>query len=436
MKKVLVITYYWPPAGGSGVQRWVKFSKYLRETEWEPIIYTVENAEYPVLDESLKNDLPLNLTVLRGRIFEPFKWYKIFTGKKSGDRVQQGVIEHAKYGTWKEKLSLWVRSNFFIPDARVFWIKPSISFLKKYLLVNPVDLIVSTGPPHSTHLIALGIKKELGIPWVADFRDPWTKIFYFNELTLTKSARNKHNRLELEVLKGADEVIVVGKGMEEQTKKIFDRKYHVIYNGFDEDDFKNKDIPLPNDGIFRLTYIGTFLPTQNPKNLWSVIKKLHNQNVIHKGNFQIVLVGNIHPSIVESLASMNLLPLVNEIPYVPHSEVIIYQKQASVLLLCINNIENSDVIITGKFFEYLAANRPILCISPEKSEIKDIINQYSAGITFSYTDFENLEHQLIQWLDTSSHIILNTKPDSHNHFSRRSLTKQLSQIFNNIVQSF
>ena len=209
MKKVLIITYYWPPSGGAGVQRWLKFVKYLRGFGWEPIVYTPENPEAPATDESLLKDIPDNLTVLRTRIWEPYSLYKNFIGQKKGETINAGFLSEKKKPGIAEKISVWIRGNWFIPDARKFWIKPSIIFLSQYLKNNPVHAVVSTGPPHSMHLIALGLKKQLHLPWLADFRDPWTNIDFYDKLMLTKFSNEKHKRMELEVLKNADKVVVV-----------------------------------------------------------------------------------------------------------------------------------------------------------------------------------------------------------------------------------
>ena len=188
MKKVLIITYYWPPSGGAGVQRWLKFVKYLREFGWEPIVYTAENPEVPVIDETLTKDIPEGITVLRTKVWEPYQIYKRLSGRKQSDRIQTAFLSEKKKPGTIENLSIWIRGNFFIPDARRFWIKPSVKYLSRYLNDNPVDLIISTGPPHSMHLIAMHLKGKTQIPWLADFRDPWTNIDFYHQLKLSRSA--------------------------------------------------------------------------------------------------------------------------------------------------------------------------------------------------------------------------------------------------------
>ena len=236
MKKVLIITYYWPPSGGAGVQRWLKFVKYLREFGWEPVVYTPENPEAPAIDMSLEKDIPENLTVIKTKIWEPYSVYKKLVGIKPEEKIKAGFLSENKKPSLIENISVKIRGNFFIPDARKFWIKPSIKFLTKYLKDNPVDAIVSTGPPHSMHMIALGLKKKLNIPWLADFRDPWTNIDFYEELNLSASADKKHHQMEKSVLENADTVSVISRTMAVDFKRLYNRHYEVITNGFDEDD--------------------------------------------------------------------------------------------------------------------------------------------------------------------------------------------------------
>jgi len=231
MKKVLIITYYWPPSGGAGVQRWLKFVKYLREYGWEPVVFTAEGGEVPVIDDSLKKDIPENIEVIYGPIWEPYTAYKRLIGQKKGDKIQTGFLTENKKPKTTEKLSIWIRGNLFIPDARKFWIKPSVKSLSKYLKENNVDAIVSNGPPHTTHMIALSLKKKFDIPWLADFRDPWTNIDFYDKLLLSKWADKTHHKLEDEVINLADEVVTVSPNWAKDFLEQSKRKFQVIYNG-------------------------------------------------------------------------------------------------------------------------------------------------------------------------------------------------------------
>ncbi len=262
LRKVLIITYYWPPSGGAGVQRWLKFSKYLHEYGWEPIIYTPENPEAPSQDFTLLKEIPKGITIIKTPIWEPYEFYKKLVGMKKGEKVNAGFLNEKKKPALAEGFSTWIRGNFFIPDARKFWIKPSVKYLNNYLKQNPVDAIISTGPPHSMHLIALGVKKKLNIPWLADFRDPWTDIDFYHHLRLTKWADKKHKRLELSVLKNADIVTTVSNNWGKDLEKIYSRKVDIVTNGFDPEDFAAANQTL--DTMFTLTHIGSLNKDRNP----------------------------------------------------------------------------------------------------------------------------------------------------------------------------
>ena len=263
MKKVLVITYYWPPSGGAGVQRWLKFVKYLNEFGWEPIIYTPENPEVPAIDNSLIKDVPEGLLVLKTKVWEPYSAYKRFVGRKKNDSIKAGFLSEKKNPSFTEKIAVYVRGNYFIPDARKYWIKPSIKYLLEYLKDNPVDVMVSTGPPHSMHMIALGIKEKLNIPWLADFRDPWTNIDFYDKLMLSSSADKKHKRMEQQVLKTADQLVTVSWNWAKDFEDLGAGKTEVITNGFDPEDFENNK--ENSSEKFEIIHIGSMNKDRNPK---------------------------------------------------------------------------------------------------------------------------------------------------------------------------
>ena len=267
MKKALIITYYWPPAGGAGVQRWLKFVKYFRDFGIEPIIYTIEKPNYPINDESLLNDIPEGIETLKQPIWEPNNLFSVF-GKKKTESAGFLNPNPSIFG----KLLQYIRANYFIPDARKFWIKPSVNYLKKYLQENKVDVVITTGPPHSMHLIGLNLKKQLNIKWIADFRDPWTEIDYFHQLPLTKASIQKHHSLEKEVLRNADTVLVVGNTMRENYSE-FNDNVVTVTNGFDSVvDEGNVEL----DSKFTITHIGLMNSDRNPNMLWDVLSEIMN----------------------------------------------------------------------------------------------------------------------------------------------------------------
>lgn len=431
MKRVLVITYYWPPSGGAGVQRWLKFVKYLNHFGWEPVVYTAENGEMPVIDLSLEKEIPKNTTVLKTKIWEPYSVYKAFIGKKQNEKINASFLSENKKPSLTEKISVWIRGNFFIPDARKFWIKPSIKYLKQYLKNNPVDAIISSGPPHSMHLIALGLKKEFPqVKWVADFRDPWTNIDFYNELMLTAVSDNKHRSLEKEVLINADSVISIGSGMNEEFKQILGSnpdKFTVITNGYDEDDLYTG--VLEKDKKFSIAHIGTLVKSRNPETLWKVLKELTESNADFSSNLEIKLVGKVDYYVNERLKHFQLDRYVRKIDYLPHNEVIKEQQKTKVLLLLVNNTPNAKSILTGKIFEYLAANVPILAIGPTDGDLAAILNKTKSGLISDFDDEIQLKKNILQLYN---HYDFKSNQDEIKKYSRRELTRTLSELLNKL----
>lgn len=432
-KKVLIITYYWPPSGGSGVQRWVKFVKYLRNFGWEPIIYTPSNPEFPEIDEGLINEIPNDIEVLTHTIWEPYHLYKKFVGIDSDARLKTGIVQEKTNPSFTKKLSVWVRGNFFIPDARKFWIKPSIKFLSDYLSKHSVDAIVSNGTPHSLHLIALDLKQRFNIPWLADFRDPWTNIDFFNDLMLTPWANRKHHSLERKVLLNADCVTVTSSG----TKKDFhdsypDSKIEVITNGYDHTDFK--DLDVSKDEQFIIAHIGVLMPSRNHPFFWDVLMELINEDADFSQHFKLRLIGSVDQSILEEIEHRNLQSHVEHIPHVPHAHIPEQLSRAHLLLLIIRNAQNQDTILPGKIFEYLATERPVISIGPKGSDSDKILLDTNAGQTFSRGDAQELKAALRKEFEryrnneSSNHTTSNIK-----EYSREHLTQRLSEVLNDII---
>ena len=424
-RKVLIITYYWPPSGGAGVQRWLKFVKYLRNFGWEPVVYTPENPEYPAIDNSLLKDIPQGIEIVRTPIWEPYSFYKKLVGAKKNERINAGFLSEKKRPGLAERFSIWLRGNFFIPDARKFWINPSIKFLVKYLKQHPVDAIVSTGPPHSMHMIALGVKKRTGLPWLADFRDPWTNIDFYHELMLSSWADRKHHKQEMSVLKKADEVVVISNSMKTDFLKLLKRDYSVITNGYDQDDIAGVDVRI--DERFSVAHIGTMVKTRNPLLLWEVLSEEISKDTDFANDLEIKLVGSVDYSVTESIEAAGLGNYVNKISYVPHNEVVKIQQQSQVLLLLINDTPNAKVILPGKFFEYMAARRPILCIGPRDGDAAEVILETNAGYVSEKDDKESIRkaiNELYSRFRTGKNIV-----DSKGiaRFSRESLTGRMAE---------
>ena len=436
MKKVLFITYYWPPAGGSGVQRPLKFVKYLRDFGYEPIVYTVDQGEFWESDDSLSKDIPEGLTVLKKPIFEPYTLFKKISkkGEKQGKNVNPNAFKELKNGSLKNRFILWIRSNLFFPDARMFWIRPSKRYLKRYLKNNPVDAIISTGPPHSVHLIALGLKKKFDLPWVADFRDPWTKIEYYEDLSLTRYIDKKHHRLEKEVTQKAEAVLVIGPTMQEEYQLISGRDdIHVLFNGFDESDFEDEQATTM-DEKFTVAHTGILRETQSHPAFWQAVGELCAENPTLKEALELQFIGITDHSIQAEIDRYNLQDNVVSLPYMKHNEITKIQRKAQVLLLIVNRLDNPRRIITGKIFEYLMAGRPIFCIAPTDGDAAFIVNRTETGEVAAFKDKEKMKQMLSAYFKAYQEGTLAIQGKNIMDYSRRNITQQLAGILDGIVK--
>lgn len=432
MKKVLIITYYWPPMGGGGVQRWLKTTKYLREFGWEPVIFTTQNGEASVSDESMIAEIPNGIETLRVPIWEPFSLYKKLLGKHKDEKIAPGMGQESKGNTSLQKLSVWVRGNVFIPDARTFWIKPSSKFLINYLETHKIDAIISTGPPHSTHLIAYNVTRKYKIPWVADFRDPWTNIDFYHKLMLTTWADKKHRKLEQKVLQHATKIVTVSWSWAKDFKKLIQREIEVITNGFDPQDFNQKgEIVL--DQKFTITHTGSLNEDRNPKILWKVLKELKNEIVGFDEDLEIKFIGQLDISAITDIKHFGIETNLNRINHLPHQLVIDEIIKSQVLLLPLNDVPNIDGVVPGKLYEYLGAKRPIVCIGKPSGDAAKIILESKAGVVVDFNDDEGLKNSLTQYYELYKKQNLHINSEGFEKYSRKKLAGDFANLLNKIT---
>lgn len=442
MKRLLIITYYWPPTGGSGVQRWVKFSKYLPEFGWQPVVYTPENPEQLARDESLLADVPASAEVIKTHISEPYAAYRRLTGGKPGQEVNP---VNAQQKTWKQRLSLWIRGNCFIPDPRVGWVRPSVRFLKKYLREHPVDAVVTTGPPQSVHLIGLGLKKALGVRWIADFRDPWTEMFYYKHLGLSAAADRRHHRLEQSVLDGADLIVSVSPPVAADFQSKTQTPVVLITNGFDESDFPAEESgsgsapekPFTRTGSdvsaaqsdsgagaaavppFRLVHTGLFAADGNPLNLWDALAERCAADPDFRQCLEIRLAGKVDAAITDAIRARGLGDNLVELGYLPHDETVREQRAADILLLPLRREPEYAKVLPGKIFEYLAARRPVLGIGQEDGAAAAVLRDAAAGDMFDW----DKKQELLAFLDAE-----HPQTAGIEKYTRRALTARLAEV--------
>ena len=424
MKKVLIITYYWPPAGGPGVQRWVKFVKYLRDFGVEPIIYTPQNPTYPMLDPHMVAEVPEDLTVLKTKIFEPYALASLFSKEKT-QKISAGIIP-TKEPSLLDKFLLWIRGNLFLPDARVLWVRPSVKYLSKYLSENQIDTIITTAPPHSLHLIGLQLKEQFpALRWIADFRDPWTTISYHSQLRLTQRSARKHLALERAVLQAADTLIVTSPSTQKEFQTKTSRPIVVITNGYDD------DLPVVTPSLspyFLLSHIGSLLSERNPEPLWQVLSEMTQEQADFRRDLRLCLAGKVSDEVLTSLQKWQLTEFLDLKGYISHAEALALQRQSQLLLLLEINHPKTEGIIPGKLFEYMASQRPILALGYQNWDVKDIITQTHTGLTLSLTDTQGIKQALTHYYTLYKAQQLQTQPVSLEAYHRKTLTQRLSEV--------
>lgn len=420
MKRVLIIIYYWPPAGGPGVQRWLNFVKYFRDFGIEPVVFVPKNPHYPILDASFVSEIPSGIEIIKFPIKEPYALAGLFSKKKT-NTISKGILPKSNV-SFLEKIMLYIRGNFFIPDARILWVKPSVKFLMGYLAKNPVEAIVTSGPPHSLHLIGMHLKKKINVKWLADFRDPWTDIHYHNSLRLSKKSQLKHKKLEADVLKTADKIVVTSPSLKYEFQKITAAHIDVITNGFDFSVLQ----PIKLDKKFSIVHIGSLLNGRNPKLLWEVLQELCLNSTSFSKDLQIKLIGTVSQEVLKSIKNYGLQEFLICENYIPHSEVLQIQWQSQILLLVEIDSPETQTIIPGKIFEYLAAKRPILAFGPKKSDIKQIIDETESGHFLNYGEDKKLKEILLQYYNEfqNGNLAINSK--NLDKFERKELTRKMS----------
>jgi hypothetical protein len=426
MKKVLIITYYFPPAGGPGVQRWLKFVKYLPDFNIQPVVYVPENPSYPIIDENLVGEISSQAIVIKRPIFEPYGLAALFSKNKT-KKISAGIIPSERKQTKIDRFLLWIRGNFFIPDARVFWIKPSVAYLKNYIQENNIDTVITSGPPHSLHLIGMRLKNLVDIDWIADFRDPWTTIGYHEKLKLSAYASNEHNILERKVLNAADRIIVTSQSTKAEFLKKTNQPITVITNGFDEEKVAKQTL----DKKFSLAHIGSFLSERNPIILWQSLSDLVKEVPGFAEHLELKLIGTISKDILDTIHSYNLSDYLNYLGYVSHQEALIHQRKSQVLLLIEINSRNTISIIPGKLFEYMVSQRPIIAIGPRSSDFAQIIKETNTGDFFDYSEKEALKESIKSYYEKFLEGNMQVHAVGVEQYSRKKLTERLAELILN-----
>ncbi|PRY85730.1 glycosyltransferase family 4 protein [Mongoliibacter ruber] len=428
-KRVLIITYYWPPSAGSGVQRWLKTAKYLPEFGWEPVIFTPENPDFALKDPSLLEEVSPQMEILKFPIWEP---YGLFRSLKKNKLEQPEKILEKKDKSVTDRLGLWARANVLIPDPRIFWVKPSVNFLVDLIKKNQFQCIITTGPPHSMHLIGLQLKEKTGIPWIADFRDPWSKWEFLDTLPMTKWARSRHIRLEQKVLSKADEILTISPTFQKEFEDLSQRKIRLLTNGYDESDIPVDFFDKSNEKseTIEILYTGVIDAIRNPipfLNAFRSVFELSEKKAILR------FVGKVSEEVIQYVeADIWLKEKVVFEGYVSHKAVFDFYQKSHLLLLILTDTKNAKGNIPGKLFEYMATGRPVLALGDPKGDSAHILNESKAGQVYSHQDIKGIEEYLNAFAIPGRFQL----SPSILKYSRKNLTADLSKLLDQHEYSF
>ena len=428
-KKVLIIAYYWPPSGGSGVQRWLKFVKYLPDFGWVPYVFTPENPSFAVKDESLLKDIPSEAEVIKFPIWEPYDaFFKISSAV--GEKKSQGptTVAYGKEKSFFQKVATWIRGNFFIPDPRVFWVRPSVKFLNDFLRDNNIRTIITTGPPHSIHLIGYRLKrKNPSLKWLADFRDPWSEWGFLDSLSVGKTARSIHKRMERKVLRYADTLITITPFYVRRFEALSGRKVKLLSNGFDHEDFES--LVYQRTAKFVIRHVGIVNEKCDPKPFMTAIGELVAEEAELAQNVAVDFVGEVHPqfrAFVE--ASPRMLAFTTFTPSVPHSDLIQLYGKSSLLLIILTGYKDAEGYMPGKLFEYLATGLPVIGTGPENGDSAAVLRETGAGVMLDGNNREELKATLLTFYKEWKSGGINSTPKADLKYSRKAITKSLTEL--------
>ena len=419
-KKVLIITYYWPPSGGVGVQRWMNYALQLKKRGWEPIILTPQNPQFEIRDEKQTAKVT-KISVYKVPIWEPFSFFHTLTGRREKGKIQQGLILENPKKSFSNKILVWIRGNLFIPDPRVFWVRSATKKANEIIRENGIDLMITTGPPHSIHLIGRNIKRKTGIKWLADFRDPWSKWDILKKLKTSALALYLHKRLEQSVLNEANAVSTVSNRLAESLGKA-----EVLNNGIT---MPSNGTSQLNEEVFVVGHFGMLNELRNPAHLWTTLDQLCGENPDFAKKLKIRIAGIVAESIKYELNTLEgLRGKVTFLGYLPQEQILNECKKCNVLLLPLNRSDNSKWLLPVKFFEYLAAHRMILCIGEKFSDLGDVINGLEVGEIFAHSDVQQMRAFLINNFKNTTYPNASDVDTLLKRFSHEKLADKLEEL--------
>ncbi|MEO9481976.1 MAG: glycosyl transferase [Ekhidna sp.] len=419
-RKILIISYYWPPSGGVGVQRWMNFALQLKERGWEPIVLTPENPQFEIKDEKLLERVK-DIQTIRLPIWEPFNLFHKLTGNKERKNVQQGLVLEKSEKGLKDKLMVWIRGNLLVPDPRTFWVRPAAKKAIEVIKEQGIGTIITTGPPHSIHLIGRKTKRATGVKWLADFRDPWSKWDVLKKLNTSTYVLSIHKRLEKSVLSESTIATTVSKRLASAFGGI-----DILHNGITVNNESNVE---PNESHFTIGYFGMLNEMRNPRQLWHLLDQMCRESQVFANKLKIRIGGIVSESIKSEINELNeLKDKVQFLGYLPHEGIQDEYRRCNVLLLLLNKSDNSEWILPVKFFEYLAAHRLILGLGERKSDLGDLMNDKDVGEILAYSEISSIRGFIEDIFENDR---LPTREDSEillDQFSHKHLVEKLEKL--------
>lgn len=409
------------------MQRWLKMSKYLSEFGWDPVIFTPENPSFGSVDQALEKEVSPDIEVIRFPIWEPYQMFNKLKGRKSKN-LNAADISIKKPDNFLDKMLLWIRANFFIPDPRIFWVRSSVKFLSEVLESNNITAVITTGPPHSIHLIGRKLKKKTGILWLADFRDPWTQWDLYEEFPMLNWVRKRHEKMEKKVLQGADKVLTINNYYKNEFQRLGGLDVEVISNGYDEDDFVHYEQKRPDK--FTIRHIGVLDEMRNPQPFLEALSNFVER--LNRNEVKVELIGNVANKYINFIASSKILKeVVRYSGYKPHDEIIKIYGETSVLLLVLTTSRHAAGNTTGKIYEYLASGVRILALGPPEGEVAHILADTTAGEVTDHNNqaqiLELLEKYYREYQEGRKH-----KNKNIYNYSRRSQAHKVAKILDEL----
>lgn len=439
MRKVLIIAYYFPPSGGPGVQRVLKFVQYLREFGWEPVVLTVRDGTFPARDESLLGKVPEGVAVYRTEIFEPYELYRRFTGAKKIDGVDVNNLKSSDAGrSLTESISEFIRATFFIPDARIGWRRHAVREGLRVIREEGIDAIYSSSPPYTCSIIARDLRRKSGLPWIAGFRDPWTGFLTTPERWLIPAKIDRS--LERSVFSEADAIDVAWTGIRDDALRKYPElpsgKFHHLPNGFDSRDFPQVEPDERTDRRFTITYTGSMYGVRTPREFLEAVGRLLDSGDIPSDRLRLRFIGRFGEEVHEMFRRFPYAGVIDVEGYMPHAESIRQLLLSDALLLVVDTTGDSAEIVPGKVYEYIGTGRPVLAVAPEEGAIADLMRETGAGLVAHQSDIDGIAANV---LSVYRHHIGEQSPvrpdrDAIARYERRNVTGELARLLDSIVE--